>query len=61
MAKLFFWKIVTFSVGKYVLEPVPVAERSKTRVYGLSLARIAGSNPAGGMDGCPLWVLCVVR
>jgi hypothetical protein len=27
-----------------------VAERSKTRVYGLSLAGIAGSNPGGGMD-----------
>ena len=34
--------------------PVPVAERSKARVYGRSLAGIAGSNPAGGMDGCPL-------
>ena len=33
---------------------VPVAERSKARVYGRSLAGIAGSNPAGGMDGCPL-------
>jgi hypothetical protein len=39
--------------------PVPVAERSKTRVYGRSLAGIAGSNVAGGMDGCLLWVLCV--
>ena len=35
--------------------PVPVAERSKARVYGRSLAEIAGSNPAGGMD-----VLCCV-
>ena len=32
----------------------PVAERSKARVYGRSLAGIASSNPAGGMDGCPL-------
>ena len=32
--------------------PVPVAERSKARVYGRSLAGIAGSNPAGGMDVC---------
>ena len=31
--------------------PVPVAERSNTRVYGRSRAEIAGSNPAGGMDG----------
>ena len=34
--------------------PIPVAERSKAHVYGRSLAGIAGSNPAGGMDGCPL-------
>jgi hypothetical protein len=34
--------------------PVPVAERSKARVYGRSLSGIAVSNPAGGMDGCPL-------
>jgi hypothetical protein len=34
--------------------PVPVAERSKARVYGRSLVGIEGSNPAGGMDGCPL-------
>ena len=30
-----------------------MAERSKARVYGRSLAGIAGLNPAGGMDGCP--------
>jgi hypothetical protein len=28
---------------------------------GRSLAGIVGSNPAGGMDVCLLWVLCVVR
>ena len=33
---------------------IPVAELSKARVYGRSLAGIAGSNPAGGMDGCLL-------
>jgi hypothetical protein len=27
------------------------------RVCGRSLAGIAGLNPAGGTDGCPLWVL----
>ena len=37
--------------------PVPAAERSMTRVYSRSLAGIAGSNPAAGMDVCPLWVL----
>ena len=41
--------------------PVPVAARSKAGVCGLSLAGIAGSNPAGGMDACLLWVLCVFR
>jgi hypothetical protein len=38
--------------------PVPVAERSKARVYGRSLAGVAGSNPPGGMDVCLLWLLC---
>ena len=38
--------------------PVPVAERSKAPVYGRSLAGIAGSNPAGGMDVC---LLCVYQ
>ena len=41
--------------------PVPVAQRSKARVYGRSLAGISGSNPAGGVDVSPLRVLCVVR
>ena len=39
----------------------PVAERSKARVYGRSLAGIASSNPAGGMDVCLFRVLRVVR
>ena len=34
---------------------IPVAKRSQARACGLSLAGIAGSNPAGGMDVC---VLC---
>jgi len=41
--------------------PIPVAARSKARVCGLSLAGITGSIPAGGMDVCLLWVLCVVE
>ena len=32
--------------------PIPVAERSKARVCGRSLAEVAGSNPAGDMDVC---------
>ena len=39
----------TFSLGS-----IPVAERSKERVYGGSLAGIAGSNPAGAVDVCVL-------
>jgi hypothetical protein len=38
--------------------PIPVAARSKAWVYGHSLTGIVGSNPYGGMDVCPLWVLC---
>ena len=34
--------------------PIPVAARSKAWFVGLSLAGIAGSNPAGGMDVCLL-------
>jgi len=29
-------------------EPIPVAARSKAEICGRSLARITGSNPAGG-------------
>jgi hypothetical protein len=32
------------------LKLIPVAERCKARVYGISLTGIAGLNPAGGMD-----------
>ena len=40
---------------------IPVVARSKAWVGGLSLAGIAGSNPAGGMDVCLLWMLWVVK
>ena len=33
----------------YIHYPIPVATRSKSWVCDLSLAEIAGSNPAGGM------------
>ena len=39
--------------------PITVAERSKTRVCAQSLAGIAGSNPARGMDLCV--VCCTYR
>jgi hypothetical protein len=35
-----------------IIQPIPVAERSKAWVYGRSLAGIVVSNPAGGMDVC---------
>jgi hypothetical protein len=40
-------------------KPIPIAERPKTRVCGLSFAGVAGSNPAGGMDVCV--VCCTVK
>jgi hypothetical protein len=49
------------ATSMYVELPIPVAARSKARVCGRSLAGIAGSIPAGGMDVCLLWVLCVAR
>ena len=41
--------------------PIPVAARSMAWVCSRSLAEIAGSNPAGGMDVCLSCMLCVVR
>ena len=38
-----------------------MAARSKAWVCGCSLAGIACSNPAGGLDVCLLRMLCVVR
>jgi hypothetical protein len=46
---------------KWLAQPIPVAAPSTVWVCGRSLAGIAGSNSAGGMDVCLLWVLCVVR
>ena len=41
-------------------KPIPVAARSKAWICGRSLAGIAGSNPAGGMDVyvCRVSVVC---
>ena len=41
--------------------PMPVVARSKALVCGRSLAGSAGSNPAGCVDDCLLWVVCVVK
>jgi hypothetical protein len=40
---------------------IPVVPRSKAWVSSRSLAWNLGSNPAGSMEICLLWVLCVVR
>jgi len=40
---------------------IPLGERSKASVCGRSPAGTVGSNPAGGMDVCLWWVLCVVK
>ena len=40
---------------------IPVAALSKKQVWGRSLIRIVGSNPAGSVDVGLLWVLGVVR
>jgi hypothetical protein len=42
------------------LWPIPVAAWCKVWVCCRSVVGIAGSNPAGVMDVCLLWVLCVV-
>jgi len=41
--------------------PIPMPVPTKVWVCGRSLAGIAGSNAAGGLDVCLLWVLRVVR
>jgi len=38
-----------------------VAARCKVWVNGHSLSGFVGSNPAGGMNVCSLWLLCVIR
>jgi hypothetical protein len=40
-----------------VMEPIPVAARSRASVCGRSLAGIAGSNPAVDMAACLCCVL----
>ena len=51
--------VIFFRNGIDGYMPIPVAERFKERVYCRSLAGIAGSNRAAGMDVCLLW-LCVL-
>ena len=56
--KRFFSFIVIFlSIST---RPIPVAAQPKTSVCCRTFAGMVGSNPAGGMDVCLLWLLCVV-
>jgi hypothetical protein len=48
----FFSSSCCYLTFLYLLWPIPVAARSKEWVCGCSLAGIADSNPAGGMDVC---------
>jgi hypothetical protein len=45
------WLIILF-ISVKLIQPVPVAARSKALVYGRSPAEILGSSPTGGMDVC---------
>jgi hypothetical protein len=56
----FIKHILLVWITYYIPLPVPVAARSKMWIYRRSLADIAGSNPAGVVDVCLLWVLCFV-
>lgn len=42
-------------------KPIPVAAQCGTCIYGRSLAVITGANPAGSINVCFLWVLCVLK
>ena len=50
-----------FICTKHAHNPIAVSALSKVWVCVRSLAGFAGSNPAGSMDVCHLWVLGVVR
>jgi hypothetical protein len=47
-------------MNEQLAPPIPVAARSKAWVFDSSLAGVVGSNTAGGMDVCLLWLLSVV-
>ena len=58
---IFFDFMTRIIVDKEHRSLIPAVARSKAWVCGRSFAGIVGSNPAGCMDGCRLWVSCVVR
>jgi hypothetical protein len=54
--------VLCSSLGSYEnIRPIPAAARSKAWVCGRSLAEIASSNPARGIDVCLFYSVCVVR
>ena len=59
------WNLVASCKGSWYSRtpfyhlPIPFAASSKTWVCGRSLAGVAGSNTAGYMTVCLLWLLCV--
>jgi hypothetical protein len=47
-------------IQRRITEAVPIPVADKVWSCDRSLAGIVGLNPAGGMDACLVWVLCVV-
>ena len=59
---VFILLLLSFTNALYrCTSTIIVAARSMAWVCGRSLAEIAGSNPAVGMNVCLFRVLCVVR
>ena len=53
---------IGYKKGRYISYlPIPVDARSKAWVCDRSLAMVTCSHPAGGMNVCLLWLLCVTR
>jgi hypothetical protein len=52
---------MNISVTYFCNSPILVAEQSKAWICNRGIAGIAGSNPGGGLNVCPLWSSFVVR
>ena len=57
----FMWREPDLWTATAVGVSISVIARSKAMICDCLLSGVAGSNPAGGMGVCVLWVLCVVR
>ena len=53
--------VILYFISLASTMPMPVATQFNVWDYGHLFAGIVGSNPAGVMDICLLWVLCVGR